>query len=300
MHLANAPATLITTDGLAAAAMWVIVHMTYAERVDLTGQPLPADAFKATPEGHTGGSLNVAPAYVGYLAANLLTAQTRGWLLGQGHCVAAIEAANCLVDNLSPAQQGRYAADSAGLSRLCSDFYSYRIDAAGQSAVPLGSHVNAHTAGGVSEGGYLGFAETQYVHMPLPGEALVAILSDGAFEEQRGSDWSERWWRAEDCGSVTPVMILHGDDDQIVPIADSAMLSSKIIKQATLKVYPGAPHGLFATHKKQFNEDLLNFIRAVTGLVERQHLGPGSRQALSHLVQGLSATIRNHRAGAGT
>ena len=201
---------LFAADRLTSAAMWVIVHMTYAERVDLTGQPLPADAFKTTPEGHTGGSLNVVPAYVGYLAANLLTAQTRGWLLGQGHCVAAIEATNCLVDNLSPAQIGRYGADGPGLSRLCSDFYSYKIDAAGRSAVPLGSHVNAHTAGGVSEGGYLGFAETQYVHMPLPGEGLVAILSDGAFEEQRGSDWSERWWRAEDCGAIAPIMILNG------------------------------------------------------------------------------------------
>ena len=201
---------LFAADRLTSAAMWVIVHMTYAERVDLTGRPLPAEAFKATPEGHTGGSLNVAPAYVGYLAANLLTARTRGWLLGQGHCVAAIEATNCLVDNLSPSQIGRYGADGQGLSRLCADYYSYDIDASGRSAVPQGSHVNAHTAGGLSEGGYLGFAETQYVHMPLPGEGLVAILSDGAFEEQRGSDWSERWWRAEDCGLVAPMMILNG------------------------------------------------------------------------------------------
>ena len=203
-------ATLIAADRLASATMWVVAHMTYASQVDLSGAPLPAEAFKSTPEGHTGGALNVAPAYVGYLAANLLTAQTRGWILGQGHCVAAIEAANCLVDNLSPAQVGRYGPDQAGLSRLCADFYSYEIDAGGRPAAPLGSHVNAHTAGGVSEGGYLGFAEIQYVHMPLPGESLVAILSDGAFEEQRGGDWSERWWRAEDCGLVAPMMILNG------------------------------------------------------------------------------------------
>lgn len=202
--------TLIAADRLASATMWMVAHMTYAARVDLTGAALPADAFKVTPEGHTGGALNVAPAYVGYLAANILTAETRGWLLGQGHCVAAIEAANCLVDNLSPAQVGRYGPDEAGLSRLCADFYSYEIDAAGRPARPLGSHVNAHTAGGLSEGGYLGFAEIQYVHMPLPGEGLVAMLSDGAFEEQRGGDWSERWWRAEDCGLVAPMMILNG------------------------------------------------------------------------------------------
>src|SRR5439155_88703 len=58
-----------------------------------------------------------------------------------------------------------------------------------------------------------------------------------------------------------PTLIIHGDDDQIVPIADSALLSSKLVKDATLKVYPGAPHGLMTTHKRQFNEDLLAFLR---------------------------------------
>ena len=59
-----------------------------------------------------------------------------------------------------------------------------------------------------------------------------------------------------------PTLIIHGDDDQIVPIADSAELSAKIVKKATLKVYKGAPHGLCTTHKEQVNEDLLAFIRA--------------------------------------
>jgi non-heme chloroperoxidase len=58
-----------------------------------------------------------------------------------------------------------------------------------------------------------------------------------------------------------PALIIHGDDDQIVPIGASAMKSSKLVKDATLKVYPGAPHGLFATHKDQFNADLLAFLR---------------------------------------
>jgi len=57
-----------------------------------------------------------------------------------------------------------------------------------------------------------------------------------------------------------PTLIIHGDDDQIVPIHDSALLSAKLVKNATLKVYPGAPHGLMSTHKQQFNEDLLSFI----------------------------------------
>ena len=58
-----------------------------------------------------------------------------------------------------------------------------------------------------------------------------------------------------------PTLILHGDDDQIVPIGASAMLSSKIVKDAELKVYPGAPHGLATTHKDQLNADLLAFIK---------------------------------------
>jgi phosphoketolase len=187
-----------------------VAHMTYARTVDPLGTALPAEAFKASPDGHTGGSLNMVPAYVGYLAANALTGTTRAWVMGQGHCVAAIEAVNVLVGNVSPGQSGRYDRSAEGLSRLAADFYSYAQDPQGRPAVPLGSHVNPHTAGGVLEGGYLGFAEVQYVHMPLPGERLVAFLSDGAFEEQRGADWSPRWWRAEDSGLVAPIMILNG------------------------------------------------------------------------------------------
>lgn len=59
-----------------------------------------------------------------------------------------------------------------------------------------------------------------------------------------------------------PTLILHGDDDQIVPITDSALLSAKIVKKATLKVYKGAPHGMCTTHKHQVNEDLLQFIKS--------------------------------------
>ncbi|MGD9505946.1 MAG: alpha/beta fold hydrolase [Syntrophobacteraceae bacterium] len=59
-----------------------------------------------------------------------------------------------------------------------------------------------------------------------------------------------------------PTLILHGDDDQIVPIADSAYLSAKLVEGSTLKVYPGAPHGLCSTHKDQVNADLLELIKA--------------------------------------
>jgi non-heme chloroperoxidase len=61
-----------------------------------------------------------------------------------------------------------------------------------------------------------------------------------------------------------PTLIIQGDDDQIVPIAAAAYKSSKIVKDATLKVYPGAPHGLAQTtaYKDEFNNDLLNFLKA--------------------------------------
>lgn len=201
---------LAAADRLSCVAMNVVAHMTYARRIDLSGAALSAEDFKPTPEGHTGGSLNMVQAFVGYLLANALTGSTRGWIMGQGHCVAAIEAVNALTGDVSPAQRGRYDRSEEGLSRLCADFYSYAIDAQGRPAVPLGSHAGPNTAGAVSEGGYLGFAELQYIHMPLPGESLVAFLSDGAFEEQRGPDWAPRWWRAQDSGFAVPVMILNG------------------------------------------------------------------------------------------
>ena len=201
---------LQAADRVACMGMWLVAHMTYVRRVRLDGEPLAAEDFKPTPEGHTGGALNMVPAYVGYLAANAMADLTRSWTMGQGHCVAAIDAVNLLVDNLGPAHDARYALDDAGLTRLVNDFYRCEVDPDGHPVSPLGSHVNAHTAGGTGEGGYLGFAGLQYVHMPLPGQHLVAFLSDGAFEEQRGSDWASRWWRPEDSGPVVPVMIANG------------------------------------------------------------------------------------------
>jgi non-heme chloroperoxidase len=59
-----------------------------------------------------------------------------------------------------------------------------------------------------------------------------------------------------------PTLIIHGDDDQIVPIGASALLSSRLVKGATLKIYPGAPHGLCSTLKDQVNADLLAFLKA--------------------------------------
>jgi non-heme chloroperoxidase len=67
----------------------------------------------------------------------------------------------------------------------------------------------------------------------------------------------------EDCKKIdVPTLVLHGDDDQIVPIGAAALLSSKLIRGATLKVYEGAPHGMCTTLKDRVNEELLAFIQA--------------------------------------
>ena len=59
----------------------------------------------------------------------------------------------------------------------------------------------------------------------------------------------------------TPTLIVHGDDDQIVPIGAAGLRSSKLVKNSILKVYAGAPHGLAYTHKDQLDADLLAFLK---------------------------------------
>jgi phosphoketolase len=203
-------AMLHALDRVTSAAMWLVVHQTYANKVYLDGRDLQPEDFKAKPEGHTGGSLNIVPAYTGYMAINAITGMTRAWMMGQGHCVSGINSVNVVLQNLVEAHRDRYPLTDAGLTRFVSDFYDYRLNEQGKPASPLGSHVNPHTAGGIAEGGYLGFVQLEYAHMPLPGERLVTFLSDGAFEEQRGSDWTPRWWRAEDTGLIAPIMINNG------------------------------------------------------------------------------------------
>jgi hypothetical protein len=130
-------ALLSALDRLTSAAMWLVVHQTYARNVYLDGRPLDARDFKTRPEGHTGGALNMVPAYTGYLAANALTGLTRSWLMGQGHCVAAIDAVNVLTGNMTPAHAARYGVSDEGLTRYVRDFYSYRLRDDGQQDSPL-------------------------------------------------------------------------------------------------------------------------------------------------------------------
>jgi len=59
-----------------------------------------------------------------------------------------------------------------------------------------------------------------------------------------------------------PTLFIHGDDDQIVPIDDASRKAVKLVKDATLKVYPGAAHGLMTTEKEKFNADLLEFLNS--------------------------------------
>ena len=75
----------------------------------------------------------------------------------------------------------------------------------------------------------------------------------------------------EDLKSINvPVLILHGDDDQIVPIADSALLSAKLVRNGTLKVYPGYPHGMCTTNPDVINQDLLAFTKGETTAASTQ------------------------------
>jgi non-heme chloroperoxidase len=67
----------------------------------------------------------------------------------------------------------------------------------------------------------------------------------------------------EDLKKITvPTLVMHGDDDQIVPYTDSAVLTAKLVRNATLKLYKGYPHGMCTTNPEQINADLLEFIRS--------------------------------------
>jgi non-heme chloroperoxidase len=110
-----------------------------------------------------------------------------------------------------------------------------------------------------------------------------AKVSQGAILQRRGSanDWF--WFQGMQAGHKNafdcikafsetdftedlkkfdvPTLIIHGDDDQIVPIEAAAIAAAKLVKNATLKIYPGAPHGLTDTHKDRLNADLLSFLK---------------------------------------
>jgi non-heme chloroperoxidase len=79
-----------------------------------------------------------------------------------------------------------------------------------------------------------------------------------------------------------PVLLLHGDDDQVVPIADSALLGINLLKHGQLKVYPGYPHGMATTHADDINRDVLAFIRG-------EKVGETSRMSPALVAESLPA-----------
>ena len=118
---------------------------------------------------------------------------------------------------------------------------------------------------------YLDFASGPFYGYNRPGaEASQGVIRNwwrqammGGAKAQYESTWafSETDF-TEDLRSIeVPTLVLHGDDDQVVPIADSAPLSAKLLKNGTLKVYEGFPHGMCTTHADVINADLLAFIR---------------------------------------
>ena len=119
-------------------------------------------------------------------------------------------------------------------------------------------------------------------YIDLPSGPFYSFNRPGAKPNQ---GLIENWWRqgmmgaanahyecikafsetdfTEDLKKITvPVLVAHGTDDQIVPIADSAMLSIKLLKHGTLKTYEGLPHGMLSTHPDTLNPDLLAFIKS--------------------------------------
>ncbi|MGO4355183.1 alpha/beta fold hydrolase [Rhizobium sp. RAF36] len=88
----------------------------------------------------------------------------------------------------------------------------------------------------------------------MTGAANAHYLGIKAFSE---TDFTEDLKKIE-----VPTLVLHGDDDQVVPVADSAVLSAKLLKNATLKIYKGLPHGMATTHAEIINADILAFIKS--------------------------------------
>ena len=119
---------------------------------------------------------------------------------------------------------------------------------------------------------YLDFASGPFYGFNRPGaKPLPGVIQNWWRQSMMGSAkahhdgikaFSETDF-SEDLKSIAvPTLVLHGDDDQIVPIADSALLSAKLLKNSTLKIYETLPHGMCTTHADIINAEILSFIKA--------------------------------------
>ena len=209
---------LAAADRLTSAAMWLVLHMGFANRVDVTGAPLRAEDFRKVPAGPMAASLRMVPAVVGYLTANVLSGRTRSWVMGQVHGLTAMEAVDVLTGGVAWGEKGHFDNTQAGLSNLVAEFGSF---ATGTDTRP--------PAASDSDPALI---EVQYGHMPLRGESLVAFLDPGAGDGPQTLDHSARWWRAEDCGLVTPVAILNtpmsGARNDVLGSDDAACLDRRL------------------------------------------------------------------------
>jgi non-heme chloroperoxidase len=93
-------------------------------------------------------------------------------------------------------------------------------------------------------------------------DSFVTIGLQGSLRSQYETTWSWQVDYTDDLKTIdVPVLVLHGDDDQIVPIKATGLRSVKLVKNGTLVVIPGAPHGMCSTHKERINEELLSFCK---------------------------------------
>ncbi|CAA9521180.1 MAG: Non-heme chloroperoxidase [uncultured Sphingosinicella sp.] len=142
-------------------------------------------------------------------------------------------------------------------------------------------------------------ANRAQLYVDIPSGPFYGFNRPGT---QRIEGLIRNWWRQGMMGSIkahyecvkvfsetdftddlqrieVPVLVMHGDDDQVVPVADSAPLAAKLLKKGTLKIYPGLPHGMPSTHADLVNRDILEFIR-----------GPGSEvSAMPQMAQPVPA-----------
>jgi non-heme chloroperoxidase len=201
---------------------------TYADDLaELVGQLDLADAIHV---GHSTGGGEV----VRYLARHGTKRVAKAVLIGAVPPLMVKTAANPggLPMNVFDQMRASIAADRSQFFRdLTLPFYGYNRAAAKVSE-------------GIRESFWL---QGMMCGMPAAYFCIKAFSETDQYEDLKKID--------------VPTLVIHGDDDQIVPIGNSALLTAKLIQGATLKVYKGAPHGLCTTHKDEINEELLAFIK---------------------------------------